>query len=128
MTIQQIKKDIAEGQQMLFTKGDVLRIIEEVEGSHSLQTNYADNIPITTEFLKKNGFILKGKLNEYDHDSYYMSYVAADDKVYEINYTPYDAQLEMMWKNRLFGIVCICQLKQALCLCGLDELADNLKI
>lgn len=31
MTIQQIRKDIAEGQQMLFTKEDVLRIIEEVK-------------------------------------------------------------------------------------------------
>lgn len=128
MKIQQIKKYIDDNQKMFFAKSEVLHIIRVIESFHDFRLDCADDIPITTEFLKKNGFILKGKLSEHDHDSYYMCYVMDDDKVYEINYTPYNAQLEMMWKNRLFGIVNINQLKQALRLCGLDGLADNLKI
>lgn len=88
-------------------------------------------IPLTKEVLKANGFILKGKTSEYDHDSYYKYYVDKDDNAYELNFTPTNGCIELFGKNRIYGIKYIKyvhELQHALRLCGLIELADNFKI
>lgn len=57
MKIEQIKKDIIDGQQMLFTKDDVLRIIEEVATTYN-EPEPVDitDIALVEKILEKNGF------------------------------------------------------------------------
>lgn len=74
MTIKEIKKDITDGQQMLFTKSDVLQIIDEIESSSTAWQKLRSYVKDLSDYHEKeyainNEFIdrILDKMNELEY-------------------------------------------------------------